>query len=424
MASRYGHDWPIGRSGPADWRIVACAAAPEADGMAEIFIAGAAMTAFGRNQDRTLRSLTEEAVAAALHDAGATPDVVEHAVFSNAVASVLTGQACIPGQAALRHTGLLGIPIVNVENACASGSTALGLARAILASGAGDVAIVVGAEKLSHPDKQRSFAAFSSGYDQDEPPTVARARAGAGSVFMEIYAQLARDYMARSGSTEADFAQVSVKAHQHGALNPNAQYGEPITTEQVLASRLVVDPLRLLMCSPISDGAAALVLATERGLRRMNADPVRILAASLVSGRDRRPGEPTAPERAAQAAYAEAGVGPEQIDVVELHDAAAPAELITCEELGLCEPGKGPELLRSGATTLGGSVPINPSGGLLSKGHPVGATGCAQLVELTDQLRGRCGPRQVEGARVALAENAGGFLENDAAAATVTILGR
>jgi acetyl-CoA acyltransferase len=390
----------------------------------DIFIAGAAMTPFGRHEDRTLRSLTEEAVAAALQDAGATPDAVQHAVFSNAVASVLTGQACIPGQAALRHTGLLGIPIVNVENACASGSTALGLARAILASGAGDVAIVVGAEKLSHPDKQRSFAAFSSGYDQDQPPTAARNSAGTGTVFMSIYAQLARDYMARSGATEADFAAVSVKAHRHGALNPNAQYGQLVTVDEVLASRLVADPLRLLMCSPISDGAAALVLATARGLARMNADPVRILAASLVSGRDRGPGEPTAPERAAKAAYAEAGVGPEQIDVVELHDAAAPAELIACEELGLCEPGKAPELLRSGATGLGGRIPINPSGGLLSKGHPVGATGCAQLVELTDQLRGRCGPRQVDSARIALAENAGGFLENDAAAATVTILGR
>jgi acetyl-CoA acetyltransferase len=382
------------------------------------------MTAFGRHEDRTLRSLTEEAVAAALQDAGATPDAVDHAVFSNAVASVLTGQACIPGQAALRHTGLLGIPIVNVENACASGSTALGLARAILASGAGDVAIVVGAEKLSHPDKKRSFAAFSSGYDQDQPPTAARDGAAEGTVFMSIYAQLARDYMARSGATEADFAEVSVKAHHHGALNPKAQYGQLVTVEEVLASRLVADPLRLLMCSPISDGAAALVLATARGLRRMNADPVRILAASLVSGRDRRPGEPTAPERAASAAYAEAGVDPDQIDVVELHDAAAPAELIACEELGLCEPGKAPELLRSGATKLGGRIPVNPSGGLLSKGHPVGATGCAQLVELTDQLRGRCGPRQVDGARIAVAENAGGFLENDAAAATVTILGR
>jgi acetyl-CoA acetyltransferase len=241
---------------------------------------------------------------------------------------------------------------------------------------------------------------------------------------MDIYAHLAREYMARSGASEADFAQVSVKAHRHGALNPKAQYGKPITAEDVLASRLIADPLRLLMCSPIGDGAAALVLATARGLQRLQADPVRILAASLVSGRDRADGEPTGPQRAATAAYAEAGVGPDDVDVVELHDAAAPAELIVTEELGLCEPGKGPELLRSGATSLGGRIPVNPSGGLLSKGHPVGASGCAQLVELTDQLRGRCGARQVSGARIALAENGGGYLENDTAAAAVTILAR
>jgi acetyl-CoA acyltransferase len=392
--------------------------------MDEIFIAGVGMTEFGKQEDRTLRSLSQEAVAEALRDAGATPEHVDYAVFSNAAASLLTGQACIPGQAALRHTGLLGIPIVNVENACTSGSTAVGLARAILASGAADVAIVVGAEKLSHPVKARSFAAFSAGYDQEEPPSAARGHGGGGSVFMDIYAQVARDYMARSGATEADFAQVSVKAHRHGALNPKAQYGGPVTVEEVLASREIAPPLRVLMCSPIGDGAAALVLATAKGLERLNADPVRILAASLVSGRDRPDGEPTAPERAARAAYAQAGIGPEDVDVVELHDAAAPAELIATEELGLCEPGKGPQLLRSGATALGGRIPVNPSGGLLSKGHPVGATGCAQLVELTEQLRGRCGARQVPGARIALAENAGGYLENDAAAATVTILGR
>jgi acetyl-CoA acetyltransferase len=394
-----------------------------ADFVTEIFIAGVAMTEFGKHESRTLRSLTEEAVAAALDDAGADPDAVDCAVFANAAASLMTGQACIPGQAALRHTGLAGVPIVNVENACASGSTAVGVARAFLASGTADVAIVVGAEKLTHPDKARSFAAFSSGYDRDEPPGVLN-NGGSGTVFMDIYAGLAREYMARSGATEQDFAQVSVKAHRHGALNPKAQYGQAVTIEQVLASREIASPLRLLTCSPIGDGAAALVLATARGLHRLNADPVRILASSLVSGRDRRHGEATAPERAAAVAYAEAGIGPDDIDVVELHDAAAPAELIVSEELGLCEAGKGPELLRSGATALDGRVPINPSGGLLSKGHPVGATGCAQLVELTDQLRGRCGPRQVPGARIALAENGGGFLENDAAAATVTILSR
>jgi len=393
----------------------------------DIYVAGAGMTQFGKQLERNVRSLAEEAVRDALADAGIGPEAIEYAFFSNAVGSLITGQACIPGQAALRHTGLLGIPIVNVENACASGSTAFSLACNTLAAGAADVAIVVGAEKLSHPDKARSFAAFSSGYDQEEPPTLTAEQqdgAQARSVFMDVYAHMARDYMAMSGATAEDFANIAVKAHRHGALNPKAQYGEEVSTEAVLASRGVVDPLTLLMCSPLSDGAAALVLTTERGLERMSADPVRVLAATLVSGGDRANGAPSAPERAAKLAYEQAGITPQQIDVIELHDAAAPAELIVCEELGLCEPGGGPELLRSGATALGGLVPINPSGGLLSKGHPVGATGCAQIVELVDQLRERCGDRQVPGAQVALAENGGGFLENEPAVATITILGR
>jgi acetyl-CoA acetyltransferase len=322
---------------------------------------------------------------------------------------------------------LLGIPIVNVENACASGSTAFMLACTALAAGSVDVAIVVGAEKLSHTDKTRSFAAFSAGYDQEEPPTIVSADANGSpgrSVFMDVYAHVAREYMRCSDATVEDFAHVAVKAHRHGALNPKAQYGELVTAEQVLGSRLITDPLTLLMCSPLSDGAAALVLANEAGLDRLNADPVRVLASVLVSGRDRRNGDRSAPERAAQAAYAQAEIGPTDVDVIELHDAAAPAELIVCEELGLCESGGAPELLRSGATALGGRVPINPSGGLQSKGHPVGATGVAQLVELADQLRGRCGERQVAGAQIGLAENGGGYLENDPAVATVAILAR
>jgi acetyl-CoA acyltransferase len=393
----------------------------------DIYVAGAGMTHFGKQLERNVRSLAEEAVRDALADAGIGPEAVEYAFFSNAVGSLITGQACIPGQAALRHTGLLGIPIVNVENACASGSTAFSLACNTLAAGAAEVAIVVGAEKLSHPDKARSFAAFSSGYDQEEPPTLTADQqdgSQARSVFMDVYAHMAREYMEMSGAMAEDFANIAVKAHRHGALNPKAQYGDEVSAETVLASRGVVDPLTLLMCSPLSDGAAALVLATERGLERMNADPVRVLAATLVSGGDRPSGAPSSPERAAKLAYSQAGITPQQIDVIELHDAAAPAELIVCEELGLCEPGGGPALLRSGATALGGRVPINPSGGLLSKGHPVGATGCAQIVELVDQLRERCGERQVHGARLALAENGGGFLENEPAVATITILGR
>ncbi|MCW3039615.1 MAG: Propanoyl-CoA C-acyltransferase [Solirubrobacterales bacterium] len=393
----------------------------------DIHVAGVGMTQFGKQLDRSLRSMAEEAVRDALADAGGGPEAVEYAFFSNAVASLITGQACVPGQVALRHTGLLGIPIVNVENACASGSSAFSLACMTLQAGAVDVVIVVGAEKLSHPDKAKSFAAFASGYDQEEPPSLTRDQPGGGagrSVFMDVYADMARTYMGRSGATAEDFANVAVKAHAHGALNPKAQYGDPLDTDGVLASRAIVDPLTLLMCSPLSDGAAAIVLATDRGLERLNATPVRVLAATVISGRDRVNGDASSPERAAKIAYATAGVGPADIDVVELHDAAAPAELIVTEELGLCEPGGGPELLRSGETALGGRVPINPSGGLLSKGHPIGATGVAQIVELVDQLRGRCGARQVDGATVALAENGGGYLENDAAVATVTILGR
>ncbi len=190
----------------------------------------------------------------------------------------------------------------------------------------------------------------------------------------------------------------------------------------MLASREISPPLTLLMCSPIGDGAAALVVCSEDYARRLGGAPVRVRSCALVSGTDRKAGEPGAVERAAQRAYEQAGLGPEDLGVVEVHDAAAPAELMCYEELGLCAPGDGPRLLASGDTGLRGRLPVNPSGGLLSKGHPIGATGCGQLVELVDQLRGRCGPRQVEGAKVALAENGGGFLGTDAAAMVVSIL--
>ena len=241
---------------------------------------------------------------------------------------------------------------------------------------------------------------------------------------MDIYAASTRDYMRRTGATVEDFAQVAVKSHEHAALNPNAQYRTPVSVEDVLASRTVSDPLTLLMCSPIGDGAAAVVVCSAARARRLSAEPVRVRSCALVSGTNRAGDEPGAVERAAAQAYERAGIGPEDLDVLEVHDAAAPAELISYEELGLCRAGEASRLLRTGETRLGGSRVVNPSGGLLSKGHPIGATGCGQIVELADQLRGRCGPRQVEGARVALAENGGGFLGNDAAAMVVSVLSR
>jgi acetyl-CoA acyltransferase len=406
--------------------------------MRDIYVAGAAMTRFGKFPDTTIRALAEEAANGALEDAGVTAADVGMVFFSNAVAGLLTNQEMIRGQVALRYTGLLGVPMVNVENACASASSAFYLACMAVGSGAADVALAVGAEKLTHEDRARSFAAIGTAVDQQQvaelqqwassgsagsplPEQAGSLPGGKRSFFMDIYAANSRSYMESSGATRQDFAEVAVKSHRHAALNPYAQYRAEVTVEDVLASREIAPPLTLLMCSPIGDGAAALVVCSPEAARRLGAR-VRVRGCALVSGRDRRPGEPGAVERAAQAAYEEAGVGPGDLDVVELHDAAAPAELITYEELGLCGEGEGPALLASGATGLGGRIPVNPSGGLLSKGHPIGATGCAQLVELTDQLRGRCGQRQVAGASVALAQNGGGFLGTDAAAMVVTLL--
>jgi acetyl-CoA acyltransferase len=417
--------------------------------MRDVLVAGAGMTAFGKFMDRSVRSLAEEATAEALADARAAPSQVEVAFFSNATAGVLTGQEMIRGQSALRHTGVLGVPIVNVENACASASSAFWLAWMSVASGTAEIALAVGAEKLTHPDKARSFAAIGTAVDLEELgatvrdplartllaagsplPTAAAAdparprRAAGRSPFMDIYAQMTRQYMDRSGATPTDFAKVVTKNQGNGKLNPKAQYGGDLTVEEVLASREISPPLTLLMCSPVSDGGAALVLCSEQAAARLGADAVRVRSTALVSGRDRDPDDDGAVERAARRAYEASGVGPQDLDVVEVHDAAAPAELMVYEELGLCAPGDGPKLLASGETALGGRVPVNPSGGLLSKGHPIGATGCGQLVELVDQLRGRCGARQVEGARVALAENGGGFLGSDPAAVVITVLSR
>jgi acetyl-CoA acetyltransferase len=388
--------------------------------MRELFIAGAFVTPFGKYPDRNLRSLATEGTAGVLADAGATVDDVDAVFFANAAEGILTGQECIRGQVALQDTGLLGKPIVNVENACASGSTAFHLACAAVASGSAHVALAIGVEKLSNPDRGKTLGAFNAGWDVEERggPNASATQ----SAFMDVYAGMATEYMQRTGATVEDFALVSVKAHEFGALNPNAQYRNLVTVEEVLTSRAICRPLTLLMCSPVGDGASGLIVASAEGLKRLSGDPVRVLSTVLRSAQ--LDGAQSAVARAAREAYRLAGLTPADVDVVEIHDAAAPGELIVCEELGIAEEGKGSALLRSGATSLGGRVPINPSGGLLSRGHPVGATGCAQLTELTQQLRGQCGARQVPGAGIALAENGGGFLGDGPAAAVVTLLGR
>lgn len=391
--------------------------------MREVVVAGVGMTRFGKFLDRTFPSLVGEAVTIAFTDSGAAAEDVGLVYYSNSAAGVVQGQEAVRGQHAVRGSGLEGIPLINVENACASGSTAVNQAWLAVAAGQVDVAVAVGAEKLNHEDRTRAFAAMVSALDQDRLEEIRSdlGSAGTGSVFMDVYARFARWYRERSDATPEDFARVAVKNHAHGALNPKAQYGGTLTVEEVLGARRISGDLTLPMCAPMSDGAAAAVITTPEVAARWNARPVRLLATVVGAG---RPGVYGAlvPD-VARRAYEMAGLGPEDVDVVECHDAASPAELIAIEELGLCAPGAATSLLRDGATTLGGHIPVNPSGGLGSKGHPVGATGIGQLVELADQVRGRCGDRQVPGARIGLAENAGGYVGPDAAAATVTIVG-
>ena len=296
-----------------------------------------------------------------------------------------------------------------------------------IASGRAEIALAIGAEKMSNEDRSKPIKALEAAADLEELERL-KARispngAGSGSVFMDLYSDVARNYMSTTEATIEDFARVSVKQRQSGMLNPISQFRSQVGLDEVLNSRMIADPLTLMMCSPIGDGAAALVLMSESMAHKKELQYVRVLACEMKSGQGDNPQAPPVAAAAAKAAFNAASIDPNDLDVVELHDAAAPAELLLSEQLSLCRPGDAVALLRSGKTSLGGKMPINPSGGLISKGHPIGATGAAQLVELSDQLRNRAGKRQKEGARIALAENGGGWIGNDAAAAVVTILG-
>ncbi|MFR9773740.1 thiolase family protein [Nocardia sp. SC052] len=401
--------------------------------MTGVLVVGVGMTTFGKFLNRGIKSLSSEAVAAALADSGLRAGDVEFAAVGNAMAGLITGQECIRGQVVLRECGIGAIPIVNVENACASSSTAFHVAWQAVASGAVDIALAVGVEKLTHEDKTVSLKAFGGAVDVE----LSTGKPGGGtsiggatetpsrSVFMDLYAASVRAHIQQFGMTKEQMAMVTVKNRRFGALNPYAQHRQPVTVQQVLNDRVIAEPLTRMMCSSIGDGAAATILmsasaASTRGLRNRP----RVLASVLTSGSLPASDLPSAERRAVLSAYELAGVGPADLDVVEVHDAASPAELMAYEEIGLCEPGEGGTLIESGATDLGGRCPVNTSGGLVARGHPVGATGLAQICELAWQLRGRCGSRQVDEARLALAQNGGGSLGNDTAAQVVTILAR
>jgi acetyl-CoA acyltransferase len=391
--------------------------------MREVAIIGVGAHPTGRFMEKPLKAIAYPAIWGALNDAGVAPADLQAAYVGNSLGGLLTGQEGVRGQVVLQYSGITGIPVVNVENACASAMTALRGAWLEVASGAADVALAVGVEKMNVGDSARTIGALSAVSELDLSEM--------GMQFTTSYAihpkinlkARMHDY----GWTIRDFAKPAVKNSSNGALNPLAQYRRPLTIEEVIQSRIVVDPLTLLMCSSISDGAAAAVVcAMDVAPRFTSKLSIRIASCVLRSGEYRLPDDkrPDSATTTAFAAYEQAAIGPEDLDAIELHDAMAPAELMLYERLGLCHPGEGPKLIDDQITTLRGRQPVNPSGGLCSRGHPVGATGLLQICELVWQMRGEAGARQIEPRpKVTMAQNQGGLLlGQDSAVYGTTIL--
>ena len=406
--------------------------------MRDVFVIGIGHTPFGKFLERSIKSLTAEAVTIALKDAQIAEGDLESAFFGNAMQGLVTGQEMVRGQVALRHIGIDGIPIVNCENACATGSTAFHLAWQTISGGHADVALAVGAEKLFMEDTEKMFRNYDVGMDMEileelrarwaaEAKKAGKEDYGAGmprSFAMDMYASTCRSHMEKFGTTQEDLAYIAAKNHQNSVYNPYAQYRRPMTVEEVLAGRPVVYPLTAPMCAPIGDGGAAAVLCSGDYMRRLpESRPVRIRASVLGSGTDRPEGfgPDHVSARLSGRAYDMAGLGPEDIDIIELHDASAMGEIIQFEGLGFCPWGEAAEVARTGATALGGKIPVNPSGGLVSKGHPLGATGIGQIAEIVMQLRGDGGKRQVEKARIGMTENGGGFVGVEEASMAIHI---
>jgi benzoylsuccinyl-CoA thiolase BbsB subunit len=362
--------------------------------MKGVSVIGVGMIPFGKYPDTNITDLGWPAVKAAIKDAGIDARRIQ-AVYSGTA----RGGAMV-GQRIMGRLGLAGLPIINVENACSSSSSAMAQGVIAVASGAYDVVLVIGVEKLT------KFGGGTLPLDEDDWEV------RLGLSMPALYAMRAQRYMHDYGVSLKDVAGVSVKNRKNGALNPDAQMRKEVTVEEVLGSRMIADPFTLLQCCPTGDGAAAVILASNAVARELSSDPIEVRASHLTSGRFMSGfRDMTSPEitvRGAREIFEESGLGPEDIDVAEVHDAFSIAELIYYEAFGFCQRGDGAALLNSGATSIGGRIPINPSGGLIAKGHPVGATGAAQVVEIVRQLRGQAGARQVEGAKVGMTHATGG----------------
>jgi acetyl-CoA acetyltransferase len=406
-------------------------------------VIGGGMTKFGRHQDRNLKSLVAEGVNLALADAGVTKEQIQGVWVGNAAQGVLTGQESVRGQVVMQAMGVGGIPVVNVENACASSATALYGARPFITLGEMDLVLVIGMEKMYFEDRSKALAAIAGCADVETLPQLLQTfaereerikrdvqgeqgekkRSRQRSIFMDLYTTMFLDHMKKYGSTQRQLATISSKNHWHSTMNALAQYQKAFTVEEVLEAPEVVWPLTTPMCAPIGDGAAAIVVCSDDFALKIGAShAVEVAACMITSGQEKSAIKESTLSRLAKSAYERAGIGPEDVSVAELHDATAIGELIASEELGLCPLGEGGLFAEAGHTRLGGKMPINVSGGLESQGHPIGATGVRQIVELYWHLTGRAGKRQVQGAKVGLAQNNGGSAGSTEAALSVTIL--
>ena len=381
--------------------------------MRDVFVIGTGQSDFGKTPERSAAQMGRQAAVEAIRDAGLRPRDLQ-TVFSSRVFD-----AMVTSQTIMKDLGVARIEMVNVDNACAGGSTAVRSLYKDIAAGFVDVGIAIGVESMTtSPVAGRLI-----------PPDKDDLDGQLGLTMPVLFGLQARRLMETHGARREDFARVSVKAHDFGALNPRAQYRKRFTIDEVLGSRMIADPITLLQCCPNTDGAAAVVLASAEVARAHAQMPIRIAGSALVSGQQDFLREDItsmdAGARAAVAAYEQAGVAPSDVDVVELHDAFASEEIVHYEDLGLCDRGDGVGLLRSGATSLGGRIPVNPSGGLLSLGHPLAASGVRTICDITNQLRGRSGDVQVPGARVGVAQMLGGVVNGmDVAAASVHVLTR
>ncbi len=384
--------------------------------MRDTYVLGVSMTKFGKFLDKSLKDLAYEPVVDVIRESQIDPHDIGIAFVGNAYAGVITGQESVRGQVMLRDVGINRIPIINVENACASSATAFYLARNAVASGQTDLALALGVEKLFCDDIGKSLRALSTSSDIEIEGRM-------GILFAGIYSMRVRAHMEKYGITREQFAKVAVKNHDNGALNPHAQYRNKVTVEEVLNSRMIADPITLLMTCPMGDGGAAALIGTKEMAQQMGKRPVKIGASTLGSFGYTRSNEPGIVARVSTQAYKEAGIEAKDVQVAEVHDAVAPVELFLYEELGLCGAGESGRMIDDGVTWLGGRLPVNTSGGLSSKGHPAGATGLAQVAEIVWQMRGEAGERQINPPpNIGLTENGGGNVAGETAVVAIQIL--